>query len=182
MVTGEDDKYNTIFSEYYNGILKLISKRVHNYDLAQDICQETFIRLYANIDDIDEVSVKGWLIVTARNIAIDLNRRSKHIEYLNVYDEKDSEAFDHIIKGKAFVESEYNEKLRKEFRIKILKHIQSVNKDWHTIIEYTVMLDKSQDEIARQMGISKEVLRGKLFRARKWIKKEYGGEYDDLKD
>ena len=182
MITKDNGKYNAIFLEFYDSTMKIIGRRVKNYHLAQDICQETFMRLYANIDKIDEESVKGWLIVTARNIATDLARESKHVEYMNAFDEKGDEVFERMTAPKYSIELEYNEKLRREFRLRVLNHIKTINEDWHKIIAYSVIMDISQDEIADYLGISKEALRGKLCRARKWLKEEYDVEYQDLKE
>ena len=48
-----------------------------DYYLAQDICQETFLKLYGYMGRLDERGVKRWLYVVSYNKTCDWIRRSK---------------------------------------------------------------------------------------------------------
>ncbi len=49
---------------------------VHNEADADDIAQETMVKLYLNIDALDEDRVEGWVRVAAKNLGIDYQRKS----------------------------------------------------------------------------------------------------------
>ena len=50
---------------------------VHNEADADDIAQETMVKLYLNIDALDEDRVEGWVRVAAKNLGIDYPMRRK---------------------------------------------------------------------------------------------------------
>lgn len=43
---------------------------VHNEADADDIAQETMVKLYLNIDALDEDRVEGWVRVAAKNLEL----------------------------------------------------------------------------------------------------------------
>lgn len=49
---------------------------VHNEADADDIAQETMVKLYLNIDALDEDRVEGWVRVAAKNLGIDYQRKA----------------------------------------------------------------------------------------------------------
>ena len=51
------------------------------------------------------------------------------------------------------------------------------NKRWYDAIMAVYLLEKPQKEVAREMGISLEVLHSMLYRAKKWIRKNYEKRY-----
>ena len=50
---------------------------VHNEADADDIAQETMVKLYLNIDALDEDRVEGWVRVAAKNLGIDYQRKAQ---------------------------------------------------------------------------------------------------------
>ena len=63
--------FNYVYYRYVDLAHYVANSVVHDYHLAQDVCQEIFIKLYLNINGLDEERVKGWILVTAENTAID---------------------------------------------------------------------------------------------------------------
>ena len=57
-------------------ILKIVYDRTGDYHIAQDICQETFARLYGYQNDINLDMVKGWLIVVASHLTSDYKKKA----------------------------------------------------------------------------------------------------------
>ena len=54
---------------------------VHNEADADDIAQETMVKLYLNIDALDEDRVEGWVRVAAKNLGIDYQRKAQRFDW-----------------------------------------------------------------------------------------------------
>ena len=54
---------------------------VHNEADADDIAQETMVKLYLNIDALDEDRVEGWVRVAAKNLGIDYQRKTQRFDW-----------------------------------------------------------------------------------------------------
>jgi RNA polymerase sigma-70 factor (ECF subfamily) len=71
----------TTFRQLYEahvGFVQLVAKRAGWKDTAaDDVVQETFLRLYQKPpDSLDEKAVRGWLATTARRVIVDLARKT----------------------------------------------------------------------------------------------------------
>ena len=72
------DAYQTIFTKYHSIIFKLVYSQVNDYDLAQDITQETFIKIWLKRNHLKpELSFLAFLIKISRNLIKDHFKREK---------------------------------------------------------------------------------------------------------
>ena len=56
-----------------------------DYHTAEDICQETFLRLAENLDSVNSKMVKAWLIVVSERLAKDhLKKGGKHVSRIGL--------------------------------------------------------------------------------------------------
>lgn len=177
----KDKKFGVFFQRHQELVLKMLVCKVRNYDVAQDICQDTFCKLYSHINEIEEKNIKGWLLITARNGLIDYLRAAKKKKTEYLFD-GDTDQVANVADKKSSKDFMINEIVRRDLIMKILKELENVNEGWYRIITLTVLMGKSQEEAAQDMGISVEVLRARLCRARKWIDLEYGREYREALD
>ena len=72
MWTGNRE-FNEIYEKYKNLVLKTayISSG-DNYDAAQDITQETFLKLYTDFEKLKTGNIPAWLYTTAQRSAFNL--------------------------------------------------------------------------------------------------------------
>ena len=73
--------FETIVSEYEAGLLRYAARLVNDYNVAQDVVQDTFIRLFRKWEDKLEPSPKisSWLYRVAHNCAVDyLRKETRH--------------------------------------------------------------------------------------------------------
>ena len=79
------------FHKYLNLYQKLVKANAGNFvddQLAEDVAQETFIKMYEHLDVLKDETVKQWLIVVSGNIAKDYLKKggSLQIESMNPSD------------------------------------------------------------------------------------------------
>jgi RNA polymerase sigma-70 factor (ECF subfamily) len=90
---GNSASFSTLYDMYSESIYGLIFKIVKVEDVASDIMQDTFIKVWQNIQKFDasKGSIFTWILNIARNASIDYLRRNNKMvsgeiqeEHLNV--------------------------------------------------------------------------------------------------
>ena len=179
----ENHDFNEIYERYKNLVLKVAYLYSNNYEVAEDITQETFLRLYKNTSEKKLTNAKAWLCTVAKHLA--LNYLKKAARELLVLEEgaKDSGEEKADVYRES-VETEYLEELtereRSELNERILQHLMEKNPRWYEAIMLVGVAEYSQVEAARKMNMSEDAFYVMLYRARCWIKKNYGAEYKEL--
>lgn len=78
VLQGDDLAFEYLFIRYKEGISRLLTTRTGSVQDADDILQETFIKVYLNISRYDSRYTFGqWIYTIARNTFIDYKRRQK---------------------------------------------------------------------------------------------------------
>ena len=179
MLTGNRE-FNEIYEKYKNLVLKAAYiYSGNNYDVAEDITQDTFLKLYTKFDDLKGGSLSAWLFTTAKNAA--LNYKKKHDrEILSVDDEEytDDEPY------RESTEEEYaeNELERERARLhdRIFQGLMEKNPRWYEAVFLAYYMEIPQEKVAQMMDIRLGVLHSILHRAKKWIRKTYSVEYEEM--
>ena len=71
--------------KYQTALLRYATRVLNNEDAAQDVVQETFIRLHGNMEKISRrgMHLKGWLFRTTHNAAVDYIRKESRLRLLH---------------------------------------------------------------------------------------------------
>ena len=68
--SGDRSAFNELYDKYKRRILNYLHRMVNNRTLAEDLTQETFIKVYLNIDKYKPTgSFSSWVYAIARNLA-----------------------------------------------------------------------------------------------------------------
>jgi RNA polymerase sigma-70 factor (ECF subfamily) len=71
-ISGNDAAFTQIVSRYKDPITNYLNMMVGDYDIAVDLSQETFLRVYRNIDRYSNLyQFSTWIYRIATNLAID---------------------------------------------------------------------------------------------------------------
>jgi RNA polymerase sigma-70 factor (ECF subfamily) len=65
-------KFNTLVNLYQDQVYNLASYLVRDRFEAEDITQEVYIRLWENMQDVEFVRAKLWLMKVTRNLCLDV--------------------------------------------------------------------------------------------------------------
>ena len=76
MLTDKQD-YDEIYEKYKNLVMKAAYQYSENYDVAEDITQNTFLQLYVYIDELEDTNIKSWMYTTAKHMALNYRKRSE---------------------------------------------------------------------------------------------------------
>ena len=174
-------EFNEIYEQYKNLVLKAAYiTSGNNYDAAQDITQDTFLKFYEDFEKLKKGNIPGWLYTTATRSAINFKKKHKH-EILT--DSNEIHAENRSVGPSVetqYMERELNLK-RSELHERIIDGLLEKNPRWHEAIILVYYMEIPQAEVAEMMNISLGVLHSMLHRAKKWIKNTYGAEYEEMK-
>lgn len=78
----EEDAFDQIYTQYFKLVKHIAYQYLPSDELANDIAQETFLKMYENIDTFtDNISFSAWLCTIARNLAInEMKKRQREVQ------------------------------------------------------------------------------------------------------
>ena len=179
--------FNEIYSKYKNLVLKAAHIYVDDLDTAEDIMQDTFLALYRDMTEKEFESekeysnIKSWLYTTAKHLALNYGKKAARTVSADALEGTDAveEPFTESL------ESEYlgriTEEKRADLHERIFAALMKKNPRWHEAIMMVGYLEIPTAEAAERLGISENAFYAMMHRARKWIYKKFGVEYEELK-
>ena len=78
--------YNTAVDTYSDNVFRFVLKHLKNSDVAKDVVQETFAKVWVKRDTIDGNKIKSYLFTTAYNTLIDVLRKEKYTDQVETID------------------------------------------------------------------------------------------------
>jgi RNA polymerase sigma-70 factor (ECF subfamily) len=156
MTTAE---YNACVDIYADSIYRFVLKNIKDKDLAKDIVQDTFEKVWLKVAEIDYEKVKSYLFTVAHHTMIDSIRKSKRTERMNPEDEM----HDHLI------HSGYTNV--KEVLRKALDKLSDIQRAVILLRDYE---GYNYQEIGEITGLNESQVKVYIYRARV-ILKEYIG-------
>lgn len=168
------------FERVYHANKELVFKTAmrysdNRYHIAQEITQDVFLQLYSHFDEFDEDYLTAWLVSVTKNKALNYLQRSRWEQgsddiggTVNVH------AMEKSTEEQVFDQIEFEEKV--QLGQSILDRLYEVNERWYEAMTMVYCMGKKQKDVAKELGISIEVLNSVLYRARKWVKNHYEEE------
>lgn len=84
---GNRDAFGPLVARYEKKLQRVLRRMVRDPEQARDLAQETFLRVYRNLDRFDTSRRFGpWLFRVGVNLAVDWLRRAKPVVRLSVLD------------------------------------------------------------------------------------------------
>jgi RNA polymerase sigma-70 factor (ECF subfamily) len=155
--------YEDILYEHFAPITYAICLRyAANSDDAKDIFQESFLKVYTQIQKYNKQgSFEGWIKRIFVNTAIDYCRKKKTIQFISYgkEHEEDSEA----------VAIEHSIDVPKE---KLLELIRALPDGYRLVFNLYALEKYSHKQIAETLNIEEGTSKSQLFKARKMLQKE----------
>lgn len=157
-------------------ILKIVYDRTGDYYLAQDICQETFARLYGYQNHINLDLVKGWLIVVASHLAADHKKKASSRKEVPTDVSRDGHADTPDEQAARYLEQAEHRQLCS----RVLAALHEKNQDWYDVLLLVEYLGVPRKVVAKKRGVSLSMIDYYLRKAKKWMKENFQKDYDEL--
>jgi len=168
---GNDEAFRQLFEENKNGIFSLALRYTKNAEDAEDIVQETFIKVYNSLHNFhtqDKTKFSSWLYRISINCSIDHLRKHKKMK------EKHSinQDVQNISSNNENCNPVYINRL-KEVREKIDLILNQVSFKQRMIFTLRHYQHLTTQEIAEYMNCSQGSVKKQLFRAVSAIKTDF---------
>lgn len=139
------------YLKYKNDVFRFALSIVKDIHIAEDITQESFLKLFQNNDKIrDRAKIKTWLFTTARNLSITALKKDASIEFCD--------------------KTDYTSKSGDEYDLKYFEIISALPQEEQQLISLRIIGKFKWKEIAEILDCSEEA-----------IKKRYQRSLDKLK-
>jgi len=150
-----------LYDKYGALVYTVIFRAVNNQSTAEDLAQETFLRIWNRIHtfDAERGRLEGWLVTVARNRAFDYLRSIRNAP------SQSSATLEDLEQAGLFVsrESQPDRMLREKA---VTKALESLSRDQREVLELTHFEGMTQTEIAsklnKPLGTVKSLVRSAL--------------------
>ncbi len=151
-------EYNQCVDDHPNGLYRFVLKHIRDEDIAKDIVQDTFEKVWRKVNDIDAAKSKSYLFTAAHHTLIDYTRKAKKQGNYN-----------EVIENKLQHQNQYSD----------LKEILNSALDKLPEIQKSVVLLRDYEgydyiEIGKITNLSESQVKVYIFRARAFLKNYIG--------
>lgn len=173
----KDRLLDDLFKEYRNLITRNAYLFVKDYHTAEDICQETFLRLAKHLDHVEPEKTKAWLIRVSERLALDyLKKGGKYKISVGLEGAADLTDDDYSdLSGIMEKREEY------EQSGKVLRLLKKEKPQWFDAVFMSYWEDMDNHSIGKELGVKASLVSKWKERARRWLKDAYEREYPEEK-
>ncbi|MBN2683030.1 MAG: RNA polymerase sigma factor [Bacteroidales bacterium] len=157
------DEYNKIVDLFSDKVYRFVLKNLRDVEKSQDIIQDSFEKLWRNVENVTYEKAKSYLFTTAYHTMIDMLRR-----------EKKKGDFENV-KPSEYSHSEQYSDL-KEILDEAVQKLPDAQRSVLTLRDYE---GYSYQEIAEITGLNESQVKVYIYRARLFLK-EYIGSLDTV--
>jgi RNA polymerase sigma-70 factor, ECF subfamily len=161
---GDEDALRTLVERHMPSIYRFSVRHTGDESIAQDICQEVFLKLYRNARSYKPgMTFKTWLFTIVRNTSIDLARSSAYRKAYSLEDYSRETERQPLINGAPGPEESYS---AKETAQKVTLALQSLPEKQRTACILKYYEEMPTKEIAEAMGATISSVESLLVRAK----------------
>ena len=172
---GDDDGIVRIIKDYKDGLMLYLNSFVQNIHTAEDLTEDTFVRLIARRPRFSEKSTfKTWLYAIGRNVALDHLRKNAHLPTVT------GEEVLALMADEADVARNY---IKTEQKLQLHDALKRLEPQYRQVLYLVYFEDLQNAQVAAVMGKSRKQIENLVYRAKRSLKSELekeGFAYEDL--
>jgi len=159
-------EFEKIFKEYYPMAVLFARKQVHDMDIAKDIVQAIFVKMYEKGDQISiNTSIKSYVFQAVRNACINHHKHNQiKNKHQKIVIDSSSEGFND------------NQLEHKEFEQQLNSIIDQLPDRCKLIFRLNRFEGKKNKEIAEELGISIRTVETQISKALKFLRENISKE------
>lgn len=172
------------FHKYLNLYQKLVKANAGNFvdeKLAEDVTQETYIKMYEHLDYLEDDRVKNWLIVVSGNIAKDYLKKGGNVFVESMAPNNLlTEMEDRTPSAEESFEEQEKQKAALELYRTACNLLYEKNPNWYFIMIDSRELGMTSAQIAEVLNTTVANVDVMRSRAREFLRKKLGDKFNDL--
>ena len=154
----EKNKFEYIYEKYKKLMLYKAHEILHDYSLAEDATSEAFIRVYKNLEKIEDpdsnMSV-GFIVTIVRNVALTMVKKEQHWH---------NEELSEEITGDIQIETKVLSDISAS---RIIEITDQLSEDLKSVFLLKYAHEMSHKEIAEMLNITENTVTVRIHRAKK---------------
>jgi RNA polymerase sigma-70 factor, ECF subfamily len=167
---GSEGAYRELLERYQRPVFSLVYRMVRDREQAEDLAQETFVKVFNNIERYDSrYKFSSWIFKIASNLAIDAMRK-KELATVSIDGSRNASTNDEVEATQITIASgdENPEQLleAKQLGEEIEQAIGTLRAEYRTAILLRHVEGRSYDEIAEIMEVPLGTVKTYIHRAR----------------
>ncbi len=166
-----EDVFSFILRRYLKSVYNFVSSFSNKNQDAQDITQETFIKVWKKIDKYDQnYSLRTWIFAIARNTALDWLKKKKCISFSDFENEEgDNPVIDSLTDQTSLMDELINKVDKEEKVLEIINNLPPIYKEV-IILKYNY--EYTFEEISKIVDNPLNTVKSRYKRALDKIKKD----------
>lgn len=168
---GDHHAFAEIVSLYKDKLYHLAYRMTGSRQEAEDVVQDTFLRVFKNLDSFDEKQkFSTWIFRIATNQCIDRLRKKRKMYSLDA-ESSDHEGFDGYAMMPGDDRTPERELLLSETQELIQKAMETLPPKYKSVMILRYMQDLSLQEISDVMGMPVTTVKTRVHRGREFLRK-----------
>jgi len=163
------DRFERHLERYRKPIYNYVVRLIGDSSTAEDIAQETFLRLFTELDRIRDKTVSAWLYRVARNLVTDYIRKKKAVPFTVLKgksaDSDDSPTLDFAGSDPGPHELSWQSELGQM----IDKTLSAMSPKFRDVIVLVDVQGLTHEEAGEALGCSAKTVSARLARAREFF-------------
>lgn len=173
--TGDELAFQELVRRYRNPITNFVYRMLNDYDRAVDLTQETFVRVYMNVEKYQaNFSFSTYIYRIASNLAISELRQRKRrrlIPFPTFFSDKDNDEVEVELPDVKQTGAD-EEMVLDERQRAVRRAIVSLPEKYRTVVVLRDIEGKSYEEISAVLDLSDGTVKSRINRARNLLKEK----------
>jgi len=163
----DEEAFEKLFRRYYSGLHRFLWGYVANNQIAEDLVQEVFVRVWENREELNPAEkIKTYIYKVGRNLAIDHSRHKKVVREW----EEEKKALRNVF----VLEKKIDDRLHKKLMLKKVKQaIEGLPEKRRVIFILSRYEGMTYKEIAEKLDISVHTVDTQIYRALKTLRDKF---------
>lgn len=164
------ERFERYLERFRGPIFTYVNRLVRDEATAEDIAQETFVRLYKELDRIRDETASAWLYRVARNLVTDYIRKKRPVTFTvlkgKARDDDDDQPglqFEHPGRGPVGMTT------NNELREMIEETLEAMSPKFRDVLELVDIQKLTHEEASNVLECSVKTVSARLARAREFF-------------
>ena len=169
ILAGDGDAFESLIKKYQKQVQALAFRKVGDFQTAEDITQETFLRVYQKLATLnDPAKFSAWLYAIVNHLCIAWHRKNRlqtePLQEIHI-SETETDAYSRYV---AVEHAKTTAEMQRDLVRKLLTKLKEGDQEVITLHYFEEM---TSSEIGAHLGVSENTIKSRLHRARQQLKR-----------